>query len=153
MDVTLEPGLLDGDAALVERAVANLADNALRHNVPGGTVWVTAGSDNGRACLTVANTGAEIPPEAVSRLLLPFQRGAASGDAFRSRPRSGPDDGLGLGLSIVAAIATAHGADLTVTPRLTGGGLSVRLTFPAPPAARVPVTDKTEQIPAGSLPR
>jgi signal transduction histidine kinase len=148
MDVTLEPGLLGGDAALVERAVANLADNALLHNVPGGTVWVTAGSDDGRACLTVANTGAEIPPEAVSRLLLPFQRGAEAGDAFRSRPRSGPDDGLGLGLSIVAAIATAHGADLTVTPRLTGGGLSVRLVFPAPPAE---LSSAVEKLPAADV--
>jgi signal transduction histidine kinase len=148
MDVTLEPGLLGGDAALVERAVANLADNALRHNVPGGTVWVTAGSDDGRACLTVANTGAEIPPEAVSRLLLPFQRGAEAGDAFRSRHRSGPDDGLGLGLSIVAAIATAHGADLTVTPRLAGGGLTVRLVFPEPPAE---LSSAVEKLPAADV--
>jgi signal transduction histidine kinase len=57
---------------------------------------------------------------------------------------SGPDDGLGLGLSIVAAVATAHGADLTVTPRLTGGGLTVRLMFPAPPAALVLTADQTE---------
>ena len=138
MEVTLKPGLVGGDAALVERAVANLTDNALRHNVQGGTVWIAAGSDDGRAFLSVANTGEEIPPDAVDRLLLPFQRGAEAGDAYRARPRSGPDDGLGLGLSIVAAIATAHGADLTVTPRLTGGGLTVRLVFPAPPAAQVP---------------
>jgi hypothetical protein len=42
----------------------------------------------------------------------------------------------------VAAIATAHGADLTVTPRLTGGGLSVRLVFPRPPAALLPASEK-----------
>jgi len=141
MEVTLKPGLLGGDAALVERAVANLTDNALRHNVPGGTVWITAGSDDGRAFLTVANTGEEIPPEAVDRLLLPFQRGGEAGDAYRARPRSRPDDGLGLGLSIVAAIATAHAADLTVTPRLTGGGLTVRLMFPT---ALVLTADQTE---------
>jgi signal transduction histidine kinase len=149
MEVTLKPGLLGGDTALVERAVANLADNALRHNLPGGTVWVTADCDEGRAFLTVANTGEEIPPEAVDRLLLPFQRGAEAGAAYRTRPRSGPDEGLGLGLSIVAAIATTHGADLTVTPRLTGGGLTVRLAFPAPPTASVPSTDRAE--PASGL--
>jgi signal transduction histidine kinase len=124
--------------------VANLADNALRHNVPGGTVWVTAGCDDGRVFLTVANTGEPIRPEAVDRLLLPFQRGAEAGHDYRARRRSGPDEGLGLGLSIVAAIATAHGAGLTVTPRLTGGGLTVRLAFPDPPAALVPGTDRTD---------
>jgi signal transduction histidine kinase len=132
MEVTLTPGLLGGDEALLERAVGNLADNALRHNVPGGSVWITADTEDGRASLTIANTGPEVPADAVDRLLLPFQRGDA--DAPRTRARSHPDDGLGLGLSIVGAIAAAHGADLTVTPRLTGGGLSVRLVFPAPPS-------------------
>lgn len=79
----------------------------------------------------------------MERLLLPFQRGGAE-DAYRTRARSGPNDGLGLGLSIVAAIATAHGADLTVTPRLTGGGLTVRLVFPAPPTAPVPGAEQME---------
>jgi signal transduction histidine kinase len=152
MEVTLAPGLLGGDTALVERAVANLADNALRHNVPGGTVWITAGCADGRAFLTVANTGPEIPPNAVDRLLLPFQRGSEAGDAFRARRRSRPDDGLGLGLSIVAAIATAHDADLTVTPRLTGGGLSIRLVFPELPASLVPAGAKTELAPASPSP-
>jgi signal transduction histidine kinase len=141
MEVTLEPALLAGDAALAERAVANLADNALRHNVPGGSVWITTGTEAGRAVLTVANTGEDIPADAVDRLLLPFQRGSAAGAAPRARTRSGPDDGLGLGLSIVAAIAVTHGAELTVTPRLTGGGLSVRLAFPAVPAALVPTVE------------
>jgi signal transduction histidine kinase len=146
MDVTLAPGLLGGDEALLERAIGNLTDNALRHNVPGGTIWITADSDDGRASLMIANTGQEIPPDAVDRLLLPFQRGDA--DAPRARARSGPDDGLGLGLSIVAAIATAHGADLTVTPRLTGGGLSVRLVFPRPPADLSPALEK---VPPGDV--
>lgn len=138
VEVTLEPALLAGDAALAERAVANLADNALRHNGPGGSVWITAGTEAGRAVLTVANTGEDIPADAVDRLLLPFQRGSAAGAAPRARTRSGPEEGLGLGLSIVAAIAATHGAELTVTPRLAGGGLSVRLAFPAVPTALVP---------------
>jgi signal transduction histidine kinase len=152
MEVTLAPGLLGGDTALVERAVANLADNALRHNEPGGTVWITAGCADGRAFLTVANTGPEIPPDAVDRLLLPFQRGSEAGDAFRARRRSRPDDGLGLGLSIVAAIASAHDADLMITPRLTGGGLSIRLVFPELPASLVPAGAKTELASTSSSP-
>jgi signal transduction histidine kinase len=137
VQVELSPALLAGDAALAERALANLLDNALRHNVPGGTVQVTVESDGGRAVLTVGNTGPEIALDDVARLVQPFQRGGTAGSS-RTRSRPGAD-GLGLGLSIVAAIAVAHGAQLTVTPRLTGGGLSVRLTFPAMPAALVPV--------------
>jgi signal transduction histidine kinase len=56
----------------------------------------------------------------VERLLQPFQR--------RGTPRSG--DGLGLGLSIVQAIAVAHGGGLRLTPR-PGGGLTAELAFPA----------------------
>jgi signal transduction histidine kinase len=154
-EVTLQPALLGGDPALVERTVANLADNALRHNVPGGSVWITVSSEDGRAVLTVANTGEEIPPDAVERLLLPFQRGSGAEHGARTRTRSGPDDGLGLGLSIVTAIATAHGAELTVTPRLTGGGVSVRLAFPAVPAAPGPPSPETapaadRRVPAAS---
>jgi signal transduction histidine kinase len=143
MEVTLAPALLGGDPALAERAVANLIDNALRHNVDDGTVWVEAGSDDeGRAVLSVANTGPEIPPDEVARLVLPFQRGGAAGTMAspRTRPRSGPDDGdapglgLGLGLSIVHAVAVAHDADFSLVARLTGGGLVARLTFPPVPA-------------------
>jgi signal transduction histidine kinase len=138
MEVTLAPALLAGDPALAERAVANLIDNALRHNVPAGTVRVEAGSDeDGRAMLSVANTGPEIPPDAVQRLVLPFQRGGFAGSP-RTRPRSGTGDsdasGLGLGLSIVHAIAAAHDADFSLVARLTGGGLVARLTFPLVPA-------------------
>ena len=108
VQVELSPALLAGDAALAERAVANLVDNAFLHNVPGGTVWVSVESDGGRAVLTVGKTGPEIGPDEVGRLLLPFQRGGPAGSSrTRSRSRPGGDDGLGLGLSIVAAI---HGA-------------------------------------------
>ena len=145
VNVKLAPGLLGGDEAMLERAVGNLVDNALHYNVDGGTVWITADTEDGRASLTIANTGPDIPPAAVSRLLLPFQRGSQAGDSYRARPRSTRDDGLGLGLSIVAAIATAHDADLAVTPRLTDGGLSIRLVFPRLPA---PLPTATERSPA-----
>ena len=146
MEVTLAPALLAGDPALAERAVANLIDNALRHNLPDGTVWVEAGTDDGRAMLSVANTGPEIPPDEVARLVLPFQQGGAAGSP-RTRPRPGPDDGLGvglgLGLSIVHAIAVAHDADFSLVARLTGGGLVARLTFrPAPPVPSDPAVSR-----------
>ena len=129
MAVTLAPALMAGDLALSERAVANLIDNALRHNVADGTVWVTAAVEDGRAVLTVANTGPVIAPGEADRLLIPFHRGAGAG-----APRVAHSDGLGLGLPIVRAIAIAHGAAFTITPR-ADGGLTARLLFPPVPPA------------------
>ncbi|MGV9302093.1 sensor histidine kinase [Nonomuraea sp. NPDC004354] len=113
LTTTLDPAPSAGDPRLVERLVINLVDNALRHNVDGGHVHVATGTSAGRAVLTVTNTGPVVAAAEVDRLLQPFQRAGAS--------RTGHDGGLGLGLSIVQAIATAHGATLAVRPSPDGG--------------------------------
>jgi signal transduction histidine kinase len=118
-----QPAAFDGDLLLTERLVANLIDNAVRHNVAGGHVEVTTRTRNGRAVLTVASTGPVIPAAEVGRLFQPFQR--------LSEHRAHHGDGHGLGLSIVRAIATAHGAAIGArAPH--GGGLAVDVTFPPP---------------------
>jgi signal transduction histidine kinase len=144
VEVTLAPALMAGDFALSERAVANLIDNALRHNVADGTVWVTVDTQDDRAVLRVANTGPVIPPRQVSSLLLPFSRAGSAGRAPRTRPPwppraprpprpcQGSDDGRGLGLSIVQAIAVAHGAAFSIAAR-PDGGLAAELSFPPVP--------------------
>jgi signal transduction histidine kinase len=71
--------------------------------------------------LSVINTGALIPPDEVGRLFQPFQR--------LERRRANYKNGHGLGLSIVRAIARAHGATITAESEL-GGGLSVKVVFP-----------------------
>jgi signal transduction histidine kinase len=126
---SLSPAPLLGDPDLITRLVANLLDNAMRHNVPGGTVQVRTTRRDGQAVLSVANSGPVIPPGEVGRLLQPFQRLATS--------RSSDGDGHGLGLPIVRAVATAHGATLTTRARAEGG-LQVQVCFPAvgAPAAR-----------------
>jgi signal transduction histidine kinase len=101
--------------------VTNLVDNALRYNVPGGRIHVTTGMRGERAVLSVANTGATIPATAVGRLFQPFQRLGAERTSYR--------EGLGLGMSIVAAIADAHDAEIAACPQ-PGGGLQVDVTFP-----------------------
>ena len=116
-----------GDLRLAERLVANLVDNAVRHNVPGGWIEVVTGLREGRALLSVANTGPVIPPEKVDLLFQPFGR---------LEDRVGRD-GLGLGLSIVTAIAAAHEADLRARP-LPGGGLEVEVHFPRLPPGEPP---------------
>jgi signal transduction histidine kinase len=118
----LAPATIFGDAALVERLVANLIDNAVRYNRPGGIVDVTTATEPAAVILSVANDGPQIPPGATERLFEPFER--------LEPDRTASDGAHGLGLSIVRAIATAHGAELSADPR-AGGGLIVTVRFPA----------------------
>jgi signal transduction histidine kinase len=117
----VQPAALHGDLILTERLVANLVDNAVRHNVAGGHVEVTTATRNGCAVLSVASTGPVIPAAEIGRLFQPFRR------LSERRPHHG--DGHGLGLSIVQAIATAHGAAIGARA-LSGGGLAVDVKFP-----------------------
>ncbi|WP_225992948.1 sensor histidine kinase [Actinomadura rudentiformis] len=119
----ITPAPSAGDPALAGRLIANLIDNAVHHNVPGGHVEVATETRAGRAFVWVVNSGPVISPQQVGRLFEPFQR--LGGRTARS------DGHHGLGLSIVRAIATAHGADITAHAR-PGGGLSVEISFPAP---------------------
>ncbi len=111
-----------GDPDLLESLVANLVDNGLRDNVEGGSVFVVTEHRAGHGVVSVTNTGTIVSPEDVRALLEPFRR--AGSDRTRTM------DGHGLGLSIVRAVAEAHGAALTVEPQ-TGGGLRVEVLFPA----------------------
>jgi signal transduction histidine kinase len=120
VDARVRPAHVTGDPALVARMVANLVDNALSYNVAGGRVEVATGTEDGRAFLSVANTGPPVPPEAVNLLLSPFER----------LDRTAADDGHhGLGLSLVDSIAAAHSAELTLCAR-PAGGLGIRVLFP-----------------------
>ncbi len=121
----LGPAPALGDARLAERLVANLIDNAVRHNVAHGVVEVGTGSWAHHAVLSVSNTGPVIPSAEVGRLFQPFQRSGAD----RTGSRDGPGPGPGLGLSIVGAIAAAHGAWLQADA-LPGGGLWIQVGFP-----------------------
>jgi signal transduction histidine kinase len=116
---------LDGDPLLIQQLAANLMDNAVRHNVAGGDIQVTTTTSPAGAVLSVASSGQVIPATEVDRLFQPFQR-------LGPRPAR-RDGGHGLGLSIVRAIAAAHGATITAQAR-PGGGLTVDVAFP-PPAA------------------
>jgi signal transduction histidine kinase len=117
---TLASAPTAGDPRLLERLIANLLDNAIRHNIPQGRVELTTGTRHQRAFLAVANSGPKIPPEEVPRLLLPFQR------LHGTRTTHG--SGNGLGLAIVEAIATAHGATIVARAR-PEGGLEIEVSF------------------------
>jgi signal transduction histidine kinase len=122
IDACLDPSRIVGDPRLIERLVSNLLDNAIRHNDCGGSARVAVAARGGAVELAVSNTGPVVPADEVQRLLQPFQR--------RGGERIGHRDGLGLGLSIVAAIAEGHGAALDVVPGREGG-LDVSVRFAA----------------------
>ena len=106
----------------VQRLVANLIENALRH---GGTgVEVATAVENGCAVVEVLDRGPGIPPGEAERMLQPFTR--------LDRARSGT--GTGLGLAIVARIARLHGGEVKLLPR-DGSGLRARVELPLASAA------------------
>lgn len=121
VESSVQPAAVTGDPRLIERLTSNLVQNAIRHNTPNGQVGVSVRAEPPAALLEVTNTGPRVPPGEVERLLQPFQR--------LSRERTVHGDGLGLGLSIVAAVAQAHGAQLEIRPR-EQGGLTVTVRFP-----------------------
>jgi signal transduction histidine kinase len=108
-----------GDLVLLDRMVANLVDNAVRHNQPGGWVQVATGMRGDAAYLAVTNGGPKIEPGLAPLLFEPFRRLADP---------AGPA-GAGLGLSIVRSVATAHKGDVIARAR-PAGGLDVSVLLP-----------------------
>ena len=119
-----EPAPAVGDEALLARLAGNLVDNAVRYNRRGGSVEVFTGSAVGSAWLRVLNSGPRIAAADLSRLTEPFERLGRASD----------EPGAGLGLSIVRAVAEAHGGTVTFAAPGTGG-LDVCVELPAAPAA------------------
>ena len=111
-----------GDPILLERLVQNLVENAARHNTPGGWLAVSTHVENGWAVLTVTNTGPLVPAYEIEALFQPFRR------LHRERVDGGR--GFGLGLSIVRAVATAHGGTVRAVPR-EGGGRVITVALPS----------------------
>ena len=130
-DATGDAVVVRGDPVLLARLVANLKDNAVEHNVPDGWITVETGHDRHKAFLRIANSGPPIAADQVESLFEPFRRLAAE--------RVG--DHHGLGLSIVRAIAHAHGATITTNP-VPEGGLSIRVSFPPATQSSEPTPDR-----------
>jgi signal transduction histidine kinase len=119
-DLSAAPAL--GDRVLVERLAANLVDNAVRYNVSGGSIQVQTRIDHGQPYLSVSNTGPRVPQSKVASLFEPFTR-------LDARVANG--QGVGLGLSIVASVVTAHNGHLEADA-LPTGGLRITVRFPTP---------------------
>ncbi len=128
LNAELNPAPTIGDGDLIDRLIANLIENATRYNTPEGQIAARTYTQDGRATVSIANSGPIIPEDQLARLLEPFQRLDASRTAPSDRGSSGGH--YGLGLSIVAAIAAAHDAavELRCNPE---GGLTVTVRFAA----------------------
>jgi signal transduction histidine kinase len=111
--------VIDGNRSLISQALANLIDNALKYTPPGGRVSVSAALTQRGVALVVADNGPGIPAEDRARVLERFVRLEAS--------RNSP--GLGLGLSLVSAVAHLHDAKLELGDN--GPGLKATLYFRA----------------------
>jgi signal transduction histidine kinase len=127
---------VDGNPALLHRMADNVIDNAIGHNADGGWVSVTTTTDGTGARLVVESGGDVLDQARVDQLTQPFRRLGAD--------RIGSDRGAGLGLSIVAAIAEAHGGSVRLTARPEGG---LRVAIGLPPARTAGVTARQE-VPA-----
>lgn len=125
LELALRPALALGDRQLLRTMAANLLDNAARHNSAGGWIEIRTESAGEEARLEISNSGAIIAAEEAASLPEPFRRLGAA--------RTG--DGHGLGLSIAASVAQAHGGQLEIDP-LERGGLRVSVRLPAAPASR-----------------
>jgi signal transduction histidine kinase len=117
MRLSLQPAWAHGEPHLLERMIANLIDNGIRHNVPGGFLEVSTEAIGPRVRVIVRNGGAVIPPASAAGLMEPFTR------IDRARP------GFGLGLSIVKSVAAAHGGEAVLSAP-DDGGLRIEITVP-----------------------
>ncbi|GGR88462.1 hypothetical protein Snoj_64490 [Streptomyces nojiriensis] len=140
---TLAPLTVPGDRTLLGHLLRNLLTNAVRHNRAGGRIAVSTSAEGE---LTVSNTGPVIDPADVPGLLEPFRR--------RAERLHTTGEGAGLGLSIMASIARAHGAELAAEANpAPEGGLTVRVRFPPtgeartsqPPGLRGPADVRSEE--------
>jgi signal transduction histidine kinase len=118
----LRDARVTGSQALLSRMVDNVIDNAIRHNEPAGRVRVDTQTHGDVARLLVDSDGPRLNESDVRELAQPFRRLGAE--------RTGSENGVGLGLSIVAAIASAHGGKLELHAR-DQGGLRVLIELPA----------------------
>lgn len=118
--ISLDPCVVRGDPALLERLVGNLVDNAIRYNVEAGWVDLSVSVRDGLALLSVQNSGPAVGPTEVEGLFEPFRR------LTRTATTAG---GTGLGLSIVRSVANAHGGQVHARSR-PDGGLIVEVTLP-----------------------
>jgi signal transduction histidine kinase len=130
LETELQPGILPGDAFLLERLIQNLIENAIQYNLAEkGWVRIRTGNVAASIELVVENTGPMVPTYEIPSLFEPFRRLTAT-ERLAGTARAPIVRGAGLGLSIVRSVAHTHGGAVDACPR-EGGGLIVIVRIPA----------------------
>jgi signal transduction histidine kinase len=111
--------LVDVDPVRIREVLMNLLSNALRHSTSGGSIAIRTEVRNDAIVVSVADTGAGIPPDELPRIF----------DRFYKGPRS---HGSGLGLTIARNLVVSHGGDISAESRV-GEGTTVTFTLPRAP--------------------
>jgi two-component system, OmpR family, sensor kinase len=124
IELDAERATVVGDGERLRQIVDNLLGNVRAHTPPGAPVRVRVGSENGRALVEVEDSGPGLAAEDAERVFERFYR------ADQSRSRA--SGGVGLGLSIVAAVAEAHGGT-AVAESEPGRGATFRISLPLAP--------------------
>ena len=117
-----EEGVILGDREMISELIANLVDNGIRYNRPGGRVDVNVLSKNGKVVLKVSDTGIGIPKAHFDRIFERFYR--------VDKSRSKESGGTGLGLAIVKHIALSHNGEISLESE-EGKGTTITISFPA----------------------
>jgi signal transduction histidine kinase/CheY-like chemotaxis protein len=116
------PVVVQGDAVRLEQIVQNLLTNAKKYTPSGGRVRVAVTSSEGRAVITVEDTGIGIAKEMLGRIFEPFTQEQGSLDRAQG--------GLGLGLSVVQGLVELHGGAVAVESEGRGRGSRFTVTLP-----------------------
>jgi signal transduction histidine kinase len=123
IETDLQPAIARGESALVERLLANLIDNGIRHNVPGGTLQLATSTIGTSVEIRVRNSGPMIDQEQAQTLTEPFRR-------LSRKP-----GGFGLGLSIAQSVVNAHRGTMVLSAP-EDGGLEITVQLPADRSGR-----------------
>jgi hypothetical protein len=130
LSLAIAPGVsVDGDRELLAQLLVNLIENALRHTQDAAGILVELAAGRGAPVLAVSDNGPGIPGEERDRVIGRFYR----------LERSRATEGSGLGLSLVAAVADLHRAELVFTDRAPG--LSVSIAFSERAGTARPLTE------------
>ena len=134
VDVPGDLPLVEADATLIEQALGNLTENALRHTPAGTVVWLRAQRREQDLLVTVEDFGPGIPEAEIERVFAKFSRGT---DVTGRESRS---SGVGLGLAICRAVVRLHGGQAWAE-RIPGGGTAFRFTLPLSAAPAAPAAE------------